>query len=106
MIIKSNEVKLKNIDDGISKKVISHGGSLMGVEFHFLRGAVKGIHFHKNEQLSYILKGSFEVQLEGKKEILRVGDSCYVKSNASHGILALEDSIVLNVFTPQVNAIY
>lgn len=105
MIIKNNEVKLKNIDDGISKKVISHGGNLMGVEFHFLKGAVEVIHSHKNEQISYILKGSFEVELEGKKEILRTGDSYYVKPNASHGILALEDSVVLNVFTPQMEGI-
>jgi quercetin dioxygenase-like cupin family protein len=47
------------------------------------------------------LKGSFEFQSEGKKEIIKAGDSYYTIPNQPHGVTALEDGILLDIFTPQ-----
>ena len=71
------------------------------VEVNFIKGAVGEIHAHVHEQISYIIKGSFQLNIEGKKEIIKAGDTFYIKPNALHGVLALEDSTILDVFTPQ-----
>ena len=69
---------------------------MMGVEASFEKGAVGTMHRHPHEQVSYILSGSF-----GKKYILHKGDSYYVAPNENHGATALEDAVILDIFTPQ-----
>jgi len=101
MIVKNDNVKLNDLGKGVSRKVLAHVINMMMVEVNFIKGAVGEIHAHENEQISYIVKGSFQVNIEGKKETLRVGDTFYIKPNLLHGVLALEDSTILDVFTPQ-----
>ena len=101
MIVRNNDVKLSDIGSGVSRKILAHVESMMMVEVNFIKGSVGEIHAHIHEQISYIIKGSFEVNIEGKKEIIKAGDTFYIKPNALHGVLALEDSTILDVFTPQ-----
>jgi len=101
MIVKNNDVKLDDLGKGVSRKILAHVTNMMMVEVNFIKGAVGEIHFHENEQISYIVKGSFQVEIEGKKEIIKAGDTFYIKPNGLHGVVAMEDSTILDVFTPQ-----
>jgi len=101
MIVRNDDVKLSDQGKGVSRKILAHVKSMMMVEVNFNKGSVGEIHAHIHEQISYIIKGSFEVNIAGKKEIIKAGDTFYIKSNALHGVLALEDSTILDVFTPQ-----
>lgn len=101
MIVKNADVKLNDLGMGVSRKILAHVTNMMMVEVNFIKGAVGEIHAHENEQISYIIKGSFQLDIEGKKEIIKAGDTFYIKQNALHGVLALEDSTILDVFTPQ-----
>jgi quercetin dioxygenase-like cupin family protein len=40
------------------------------------------------------------VTCEGEKKILKAGDSYLIKPDQIHGVVALEDSKLLDVFTP------
>lgn len=73
----------------------------MMVEVTFQKDAVGSLHRHIHEQVSYIAKGSFEFIIEGEKQLVQRGDSLYIPSNAEHGCHAPEDSIIVDVFTPQ-----
>lgn len=101
MIVRNDDVKLDDLGKGVSRKILAHVTNMMMVEVNFIKGAVGEIHSHENEQISYIVKGSFQVDMEGKKETIKAGDTFYVKPNALHGVLALEDATILDVFTPQ-----
>ena len=72
----------------------------MMVEVSFKKGGIGSMHSHVNEQISYISKGSFRVTLGEETKILIQGDSFYVPAKLSHGVAALEDSVILDVFTP------
>jgi quercetin dioxygenase-like cupin family protein len=48
-----------------------------------------------------VLRGRFELTLGNEKTTLETGDTYYVPSNTVHGVVALEDGILLDVFTPQ-----
>ncbi|MBU3112199.1 cupin domain-containing protein [Clostridium lacusfryxellense] len=101
MIVRNDDVKLDELGKGVSRKVLAHVPSVMMVQVNFIKGAIGEIHEHVHEQISYIIKGSFEVSIDGKKEIVKAGDTFYVKPNALHGVVAQEDSTILDVFTPQ-----
>lgn len=87
--------------EGVSRKILGRGGNMMMVEVAFQKDAVGLPHRHIHEQVSYIAKGSFEFIIEGENHLVRRGDSLYIPSNAEHGCHALEDSIIVDVFTPQ-----
>jgi quercetin dioxygenase-like cupin family protein len=81
--------------------VLASGGTMMTVQFTFDKGAVGTPHTHVHEQVGYILKGRFELTLAGEESIVEAGDTYYVPPNVMHGVVALEDSVLLDVFTPQ-----
>ncbi|MCH6265939.1 cupin domain-containing protein [Neobacillus citreus] len=88
--------------EGAKRKLLGRGGSLMMTEVSFQKDAIGAIHSHPHEQVSYIVQGSFEFNLDGNVQQVVKGDSIYIPSNTLHGVKALEDdSIILDVFTPQ-----
>ena len=101
MIAKNESVKSQKVGQGVGRKILARGGELMMVQVNFEKGAVGAVHTHPHQQVSYVLKGSFELEMEGRKEIIRAGDSFYVPADVPHGVVALEPSAILDVFTPQ-----
>ncbi len=101
MIVKNATKNALTLGAGVERKILSLGGQLMAVEFTFQKGAVGEIHSHPHEQIGYIVKGRFELNMEGKKEIVEAGDTYYAGPNVPHGVVALEDGKIFDVFTPQ-----
>ena len=100
MVAFNKDVPSTPCEDGVSRKILGMGGSLMMVEVMFETGGVGSVHTHVHEQVSYIAKGSFEFSLNGETRVVSAGDSIYVPSGAPHGTKALEDSIIVDVFSP------
>ena len=101
MIVRKDSRRLEQAGPGVARKVLARGGELMMVEVVFEKDAVGPVHTHPHEQASYVLRGAFELEMGGVKETVRAGDSFYVPSDAPHGVVALEPSVILDVFTPQ-----
>lgn len=101
MIVKGETVKNIDLGGGVTRRILAAGGKMMAVEVVFKKGAVGAVHTHPHEQISYVLKGKFEFQADGKTEIIKTGDSYYTTPNQPHGVVALEDGILLDIFTPQ-----
>jgi len=101
MIVKGESVAPIIVGEGVERKIIARGGKMMSVEVSFKKGSIGALHSHPHEQVSYIIKGSFEFELDGKKEVIKAGDSYYIEPDVMHGVVALEDSIILDLFTPQ-----
>ncbi|KIL52124.1 cupin domain-containing protein [Jeotgalibacillus soli] len=88
--------------EGVTRKLLSRGGSMMMSEMAFKKGAIGEVHSHAHEQMCYIVAGRFEFNLDDQIQIIKKGDSVYVPSNSPHSVKALEDvSIILDIFTPQ-----
>jgi len=101
MVVKYNSITPNDLGGGVVRRVMSHGGNMMAVEVSFKKGAVGDVHTHVHEQISYIVEGKFEFTMGDDKYILEKGDTYYVKPNIPHGVVALEDSVILDVFVPQ-----
>lgn len=73
---------------------------MMVVELTFEKGAVGTMHRHVHEQVGYVISGKLELADEQDKVILEAGDSYYMAPNEEHGVTALEETKLLDVFTP------
>jgi quercetin dioxygenase-like cupin family protein len=101
MIIQGQTVPWIEIDDHVSRRVLQSGDTLMLVEFCFRKGGIGAVHSHEeHEQVGYIIKGRFEVRLGQDTRIIGPGDSYYAARNVPHGVVALEDGVIVDAFTP------
>ena len=73
----------------------------MTVQFDFEKGSVGYLHTHPHEQVGYVVSGRFEATVGSEKTIIEAGDTYYVPPNVEHGVVALEEGILIDVFTPQ-----
>ncbi len=101
MIVRNETRERDVVGPGVARKILACGGGLMTVQVFFDKGAVGPVHAHPHEQASYIVSGAFELEMDGTKEIVRAGDTFYVPSAVPHGVVALEPSVIVDVFTPQ-----
>lgn len=101
MITQQSQAKLEQLSEKHARKILSHNGSIMIVENYFKKGGIGAAHAHDNhEQIAYVVKGSFEVTVGDETKILKEGDSFYAGKNVMHGVVALEDALLLDVFSP------
>lgn len=88
------------IDDKICRQIVGFNDSIMMVKVRFQKGGIGRVHNHHHSQVTHISEGKFEVTIDGKSKILKKGDSFYVPSYIMHGVVCLEDGILIDVFSP------
>ena len=96
-----NDVPLTDLGGGVSRRILSYNDQLMSVEVHFEKGAVGAMHTHPHVQISYVLEGKFEANIDGEVKIISKGDTYVTESNAPHGVVCLEAGVLLDIFTPK-----
>jgi quercetin dioxygenase-like cupin family protein len=47
-----------------------------------------------------VQEGAFEVEIAGKKQVLKAGDAFYVPPNTDHGCRCIEKGVLVDVFSP------
>jgi quercetin dioxygenase-like cupin family protein len=94
------DVPLEDLGNGIKRKVLAYHENMMAVEVYFEKGAEGLMHSHPHEQITYVLKGQFEFNIDGKKQVIRPGDTTFQEPNVSHGVVCLEEGVLLDIFTP------
>lgn len=87
-------------EPGMLRQVLAYNPQLMMVRHNFTKGWVGAHHKHPHHQMVYIVSGHIVFEAEGKKWNLRAGDSVVVDGDLDHQASALEDSEVLDIFTP------
>ena len=65
------------------------------------QGAVVPQHDHPNEQIATVVKGRVRFIVDGNEFVAHAGETVPLASNVPHAVEALEDSIVLDVFSPR-----
>jgi quercetin dioxygenase-like cupin family protein len=90
----------ESVGDGVKRKILSYDSGLMMVHVRFTKGAIGYIHKHPHRQVTFVEQGSFEVQIAREKTVLVKGDSFIVPPDVEHGVVALEDGDLVDIFTP------
>src|SRR5215831_18329898 len=95
--IKSGNDEWKTVDNGVQRKILGYDDQVMMVHIRFEKGAIGALHHHVHRQVSYVESGSFEVTIDGKKNILEQGDCFFVAPDLIHGVVALEKGSLVDV---------
>jgi quercetin dioxygenase-like cupin family protein len=86
--------------EGVRRQVLGHGTDLMIVRVEFRAGAVGALHHHPHRQASYVESGRFNVTVGAEVSEIVAGDCFYVSADVPHGVLAIEEGVLIDVFTP------
>lgn len=83
-------------------KILSNSKALTIAELHFPSGTIANAHQHANEEMNYILCGTFEVLSNNSKVILRPGEILHIPTNVKHNLKCIgeEDGVILSVWVP------
>jgi len=65
-----------------------------------VKGWAGAMHSHPHDQIVYVVRGHLKVSCQGKSFELRAGDTFAIRGGVQHGASAIEDSLVIDVFTP------
>ncbi|MDN3585882.1 cupin domain-containing protein [Pedobacter aquatilis] len=99
-LITDNDIDWEDLGAGVKRKIMAYDDKLMLVKVAFDKGAIGSVHNHPHLQLSYVAKGSFEVTMGDDKKILTEGDVFFAPTMVFHGVVCLEDGLLIDVFNP------
>ncbi len=83
----------------VSRRVI-HGEKTTLALIHLRKGAVVPLHHHTHEQSSIVQSGRILFVVAGEEAMLQAGDMIVTPPDAPHTVEALEESFVLDIFSP------
>jgi quercetin dioxygenase-like cupin family protein len=98
--VNKNSVKLIEVLPGIYRKTLIYNNNMMLCHFFLEENSDVPLHSHKEHQIGYVIEGKLQFFTENEKFIAVEGDSYVFESNEKHGAKILEDSEVIDVFSP------
>lgn len=63
-------------------------------------GSTMPAHQHSQEQIAHVLRGRMRLIVSGVPHELETGESFYLGSNIPHGVETMEETVVLDTFSP------
>lgn len=100
LFIESKNMDWQEVVPGLKRKFMGFNDDIMMVQIHFEIGAIGALHKHPHSQTTYVASGKFEVTIGDKKKILSANDGFFVPPDIEHGVLCLEEGILLDTFSP------
>jgi quercetin dioxygenase-like cupin family protein len=92
-------VKKEVMNDKLWRKLVT-GEKVMVAQLWLFKDCIIPLHHHESEQISLVLQGALKFELEGREVTVRVGEVLVIPSNVPHSVLALEDTVGFDVFSP------
>ena len=98
--IEVSTLPTKEIFPGYTARGI-HTGTLSFMYFSVESNAAVPEHSHQHEQVSQVLKGTFELTVDGETKILQAGMVAIIPPNTIHSGKAITACELLDVFNPE-----
>jgi len=89
----SNE-ETRTVVDGYKRGVAS-GENIMMAHVELDAGAVTAEHSHEYEEIIYVVRGCWQIDLDGKRIELKADQTLVIPANIEHSSLALEDTLAV-----------
>jgi quercetin dioxygenase-like cupin family protein len=100
LVAASKNEGMSTPEPGLRRQVMCYSPAMMLVRHTMIKGWSGARHSHPHEQMVYIVRGRIRFEHPGGVFDVGPGDSFLVPGNVEHQASALEDSEVLDVFTP------
>ena len=100
MFKKSNIGEFTEAIQGVHLKTTVYGEKMLMTEIRLEIGAVIPPHKHPHEQTGFMISGHMDFLVNGKHFTAKPGDSWNIPGDVEHGATTLEESQVVEVFSP------
>ena len=100
MFQKHDESGYKTPVPGIDMKALVYGDKTLMTKFLLKKGSSIPSHAHPHEQTGYLVKGKMRFFIGSDVYDAEEGDSWCIPGDVEHRVDVLEDSVVLEVFSP------
>jgi quercetin dioxygenase-like cupin family protein len=100
-VVDSNGVGKDEMFPGFWRQTLVHNDDLMLCLFTWRKGASLPAHDHPHRQAGFVISGSVELTVSGKTYVTNAGCSYIIQGNEEHSARAIEDSLVIDAFTPR-----
>ncbi len=98
--IMKNENSWIEICPGIKRQTVASGKTMYQMIAQLDAGSKMPEHRHPQEQVVHILSGRMKLIVDGTAHELAPGDSFYLAANVPHGVETMEETRVLDTFSP------
>lgn len=98
--IKSGDVEQIEMMAGVHRRTMATTDEAMLCQFHLEKDSIVPLHHHMNDQVGYVISGKLELTIGDKVQVINPGDSYAIPGGIEHRATALEDSIIIDVFSP------
>lgn len=89
----------ESVTPDISRRFVT-GRNVTVAQIDLKKGAVVPEHEHLSEQVTLIVSGALNFRIGGEEAVLRPGDVLVTPPHAPHRVVALEDTIAIDIFSP------
>jgi quercetin dioxygenase-like cupin family protein len=100
LYIPQNESPILDLGNGVSRQILGYNDDLMMVKVNFLKGSIGALHTHTHTQTSYCASGAFEFTIGDETRLIQEGDATYIPPGVLHGVVCLEDGVLIDTFNP------
>ncbi len=101
MIKKKAEGDFVKMAPGIRRRTMAYGDNTVICEFSFEPGAEIPPHSHIYEQTGFLISGKLIFTIAGKKHEANPGDSWCIKADVEHSAQILEETTLVEAFSPR-----
>lgn len=100
MFVRNKDRDSRKMLPGVELKTLVHGDVTLLAEFRLKKGSSIPSHSHPQEQTGYLVRGKIRLEIGDETFDVEPGDGWCVKGGESHGAEAVEDSLVVEIFSP------
>ena len=100
MVYKPNPSNFKQILPGVFMKALTYGDNSLLCEFQMKQGSRIPAHQHPHEQTGYLISGRLRFSGDEGDFQAEPGSSWSFKGGIIHGVIVLEDSVAIEIFSP------
>lgn len=100
--IRWSDLPVEEVFPGITRQVV-HGERQTLVRYVYQPGSVFPRHRHPQEQITAVLSGEIEFEIDGERRVLRSGELGVIPGGVTHGARVVGEGVVetLNALSPR-----
>ena len=99
-IVRWDDEPIEELNPSIGRQMLN-GAAMTLARITLASGAVVPEHRHENEQIATVLVRSGSIRVGDEERVVGAGESVLIPGDVPHSVVALEDSVVLDVFAPR-----
>ena len=100
MLRKKDTGEYRQLLDGVHMKTLVYGEKTLMSKFKLAKEARIPFHLHPHEQTGIIISGKLRFKIGDEMFEAETGDSWCIPGGIQHSVEVLENSVVIEVFSP------